>query len=75
MMCECCWSDMQRQQIGRGVRIDYEAVLARHQEIKCICTDFESMEGARRRAGQFWDEERQIDVREPSAPEAQEPRP
>lgn len=54
--CEHCWS------VSRLLGIDYGDQLARAEETKAPCTQ-DTIEGARLRAGQWWDDEAQRDGR------------
>lgn len=55
--CECCYAR------SGGSYDDYLETLGIHLVNKCVCTK-ETIEGKRARAGQWWDEERQVDTRE-----------
>lgn len=70
--CECCWSDLQRREYASpSNRPDLQSVMIEHEERGCLCTR-DTLEGRRRAAGQFWNEDRQADVREhPPAPPAE----
>lgn len=52
--CECCWSEADRRGFG-GIDVPdiYHEVLKEHKENECECTK-DTKEGARLRAGQFW---------------------
>ena len=60
--CECCWTAYRRRQMFEGADISYETVVAEHEANRCLCAK-DTEEGRRRAAGQFWDEEKKIDVR------------
>lgn len=62
--CECCWQarhGFQDDIDGPGAAY-YKAMKA-HEERGCVCTK-DTLEGRRARAGQWWDEEKQIDTRD-----------
>lgn len=54
--CEYCWG---RRDLFGG---DYYKAMKDAEERKAPCTQ-DTLEGAKARAGQFWDEERQCDRR------------
>lgn len=56
--CEHCWS------ASRWLGIEYHDQIAKAERENAPCTQ-NTPEGARLRAGQFWDEEKQMDRREP----------
>lgn len=62
--CECCWN-------GAWTVEDYYAEMAAHEKRGCECTK-PTPEGARLRAGRFWDEARKADTREDPPPETAE---
>ena len=55
--CEHCWSMSQR------LGIEYQDQLKKAEDANAPCTQ-NTLEGARLRAGQWWDEKRQMDKRE-----------
>lgn len=61
--CEHCWS------MSRLLRIDYGDQITKAEETNAQCTQ-NTVEGARLRAGQWWDEETQRDSRDASKGEA-----
>jgi len=66
MSCECCWADHQRRALtcsGAPESRTYEATRADHEARKCVCTH-DTEDGRKRRAGQFWDDDRRIDTRD-----------
>lgn len=72
MSCECCWEAFSFLKYERPGLV-YSQVTAEHQERGCVCSK-NTPEGAKARAGQFWDEEKQRDSREP-APVPEETKP
>jgi len=63
--CECCWADAATQAMYHGgPAIDYyDEALERHAFRGCPCAG-DSLEGRKMYAGQFWDEEKQMDRRD-----------
>ena len=59
-MCECCWNSrpLYREDSYAG----YVETMRKHEERGCACTK-PTEQGARLRAGQWWDDERGCDVR------------
>ena len=55
--CEHCWAR------SRLLGIDYSYQVECAERVNAPCTQ-DTPEGARLRAGQFWDEEKQVDRRE-----------
>lgn len=58
--CECCWN---MRPIHLPPDEGYARTLKEHEAIQCVCTK-NTLEGARARAGQFWDETTQKDTRD-----------
>jgi hypothetical protein len=67
--CECCYDAFSRKRffVGGSGSPTYTDSVIEHQERGCECSK-NTPEGARLRAGQFWDEERQCDRRSEPAP-------
>jgi hypothetical protein len=63
--CECCWDSANSKSFFslRDIGDCYHEAMREHEERGCECTK-DTREGAKLRAGQFWDEERQLDKRE-----------
>lgn len=59
--CECCWTDRALHLFGGGGDTYYDA-MRRHEAAGCPCTR-PDIDGARRRSGQFWNEESGRDSR------------
>lgn len=63
--CEYCWG--RRWMFGN----DYYKSMEAAEKEKAVCTT-DTLEGAKARAGQFWDEEKQMDRRKSESPVAKE---
>jgi hypothetical protein len=60
-MCECCWNSAFNGGYGdQGAT--YRLRLKEHEERGCSCTK-PGQQGAKRRAGQWWNDEKQCDER------------
>ena len=64
MMCEHCWS------MSRLLGIEYHDQVARAERENQSCTQ-DTLEGAKLRAGQFWNESIHKDRRSADIPESQ----
>lgn len=62
MTCECCWNARPLDSRSGSPTGEYTATVLEHERRGCICTT-DTPEGRRKHAGQFWDEERQMDSR------------
>lgn len=71
--CECCWTAAGYLAASRmESKADmYYVAMREHEQRGCPCADWDSAEGARLRAGMFWDADRGIDTRDPAAASTQ----
>ena len=66
-MCERCWG--RAYMSGHDQVEEYYRIMTEAEAEGAICTQ-KTEEGARARAGQYWDEERKCDTRTLPTPEA-----